>query len=73
MKVLKFKALTLLALFIGTTSVIAQKAETPNQNYDLGSSINEMSLTVGGVLVVATNEGLVGIRPTESQPVFKLV
>ncbi|WP_417370782.1 PQQ-binding-like beta-propeller repeat protein [Gelidibacter japonicus] len=71
MKVLKFKALTLLALFIGTTSVIAQKAETPNQNYDLGSSINEMSLTVGGVLVVATNEGLVGIRPTESQPVFK--
>lgn len=71
MKVLKFKALTLLALFIGTTSVIAQKAETPNQNYDLGSSINEMSLTVGGVLVVATNGGLVGIRPTESQPVFK--
>ncbi|MCK0114504.1 PQQ-binding-like beta-propeller repeat protein [Gelidibacter sp. F63206] len=67
----QFKQMVVIVLFVGTTSVNAQKAETPNQNYDLGSSINEMSLTVGGVLVVATNEGLVGIRPTESQPVFR--
>ncbi|MBO3097501.1 outer membrane protein assembly factor BamB family protein [Gelidibacter pelagius] len=71
MKAFQLQILALLALFIGTISVNAQKAEAPNQNYDLGSSINEMTLTVGGVLVVATNDGLVGIRPTESQPVFK--
>lgn len=68
---LQFKLMVMLVLFVGTTSARAQKAEAPNQNYDLGSSINEMTLTVGGVLVVATNDGLVGIRPTESQPVFK--
>ncbi|MBA6153975.1 outer membrane protein assembly factor BamB family protein [Gelidibacter maritimus] len=68
---LQFKLMMMIALFFGTTSANAQKAETPNQSYDLGSSINEMTLTVGGVLVVATNDGLVGIRPTESQPVFR--
>lgn len=68
---LQFKLMVMIALFFGTTSANAQKAESPNQNYDLGSNINEMTLTVGGVLVVATNDGLVGIRPTESQPVFR--
>ncbi|MEZ4795718.1 MAG: PQQ-binding-like beta-propeller repeat protein [Flavobacteriaceae bacterium] len=58
------------AFLISTNLLNAQKAETPNQNYDLGSKINEMTLTVGGILVVATNDGLVGIKPTESQPVF---
>ncbi|AXP81317.1 Outer membrane protein assembly factor BamB [Mariniflexile rhizosphaerae] len=48
----------------------AQKAETPEQTYDLGSSINEMTLTVGGILVAATNEGLVGIDPKQNTPVF---
>lgn len=57
-------------LLLSTALVFAQKAETPDQNYNLGSKINEMTLTVGGVLVVATNDGLVGIKPMESQPVF---
>lgn len=60
----------MVAFFVSATSLNAQKAETPDQNYDLGSKINEMTLTVGGILVVATNDGLVGIKPTESQPVF---
>ena len=70
-RLIKFKLMVMIAFFVGATSTNAQKAEAPSQNYDLGSSINEMTLTVGGVLVVATNDGLVGIRPTESQPVFK--
>ncbi|WP_339917360.1 PQQ-binding-like beta-propeller repeat protein [Yeosuana marina] len=50
--------------------VNAQKAETPNQTYNLGTKINEMTLTVGGILVAATNDGLVGIDPKQSAPVF---
>lgn len=60
----------LVFLLVSTLVVNAQKAETPNQDYNLGTKINEMTLTIGGVLVVATNDGLAGIKPTESQPVF---
>ena len=49
---------------------MAQKAETPNNTYDLGANINEMTLTVGGVLIAATNEGLVGIDAKKSTPIF---
>ncbi|MCB0462513.1 MAG: PQQ-binding-like beta-propeller repeat protein [Flavobacteriaceae bacterium] len=66
----KLTHIVLVAFIINATLLNAQKAETPAQNYDLGSKINEMTLTVGGILVVATNDGLVGIKPTESQPVF---
>ena len=48
----------------------AQKAETPQQTYDLGAKINEMTLTVGGILIAATNDGLVGIDPKQSTPIF---
>ncbi|MFD0761835.1 PQQ-binding-like beta-propeller repeat protein [Lutibacter aestuarii] len=57
-------------LFSVTSIVTAQKLENPNTIYDLGANINEMTLTIGGVLVVATNEGLVGIKPTQKEPVF---
>lgn len=58
------------ALLFSVYSILAQKSETPHTTYDLNSKINEMTLTVGGVLVVATNDGLVGIRPTQKEPVF---
>ncbi len=48
----------------------AQKAETPQYTYDLDANINEMTLTVGGVLIAATNDGLVGIEPKQSVPTF---
>ncbi|MCF7560599.1 PQQ-like beta-propeller repeat protein [Sabulilitoribacter multivorans] len=48
----------------------AQKAQTPENTYELGAKINEMTLTVGGILVAATNEGLVGIDPKNSAPIF---
>src|SRR5690606_2550638 len=38
--------------------------------YDTGAKINEMSLTQGGTMVVATNDGLVGIKPGSNQLLF---
>ena len=69
---LNLKNLVLLAAFLvgGLTIGTAQKAESPDNTYDLGATINEMTLTIGGVLVVATNDGLVGIKPSESKPIF---
>lgn len=64
------KHILMLALLWSATSVIAQKAETPNGTYDLGASINEMTLTQGGILVVATNDGLAGIDPKKNTLVF---
>ncbi len=64
------KSLWILALLLSAVPMRAQKAEQPNQKYDLGANINEMTLTVGGVLVVATNDGLAGIKPDQSEPIF---
>ena len=50
--------------------MLAQKAEAPEHTYDLGANINEMTLTVGGILIAATNDGLVGIDPKQSAPIF---
>ncbi|SFS64720.1 outer membrane protein assembly factor BamB family protein [Lutibacter maritimus] len=60
----------IIALLFSAVSILAQKSETPDAVYDLGAKINEMTLTIGGVLVVATNDGLTGIRPTQKEPVF---
>jgi hypothetical protein len=60
----------IIALLFSAASIVAQKSETPNTVYDLGAKINEMTLTIGGILVVATDDGLTGIKPTQSEPVF---
>tara|TARA_R110002049_G_scaffold71370_2_gene183914 strand:- start:2717 stop:4624 length:1908 start_codon:yes stop_codon:yes gene_type:complete len=60
----------LLVVILAVNVTNAQKAEAPDTTYDLGSNINEMTLTVGGILVAATNDGLVGIDPKQSTPVF---
>tara|TARA_Y100000815_G_scaffold84412_1_gene73139 strand:+ start:820 stop:2727 length:1908 start_codon:yes stop_codon:yes gene_type:complete len=67
---IQINKIMMLVLLMGTTLLYGQKAESPDQSYDLGAKINEMALTVGGVLVVATNDGLAGIKPDQSQPVF---
>ena len=67
---IQLRDLMMVAFVLSATSLNAQRAETPDHNYDLGAKINEMTLTVGGILIVATNDGLVGINPGESQPVF---
>lgn len=50
--------------------VFAQSAEQPDFRYDTGAKINEMNLTQGGTMVVATNDGLVGIKPGSNQLLF---
>lgn len=48
----------------------AQKAEAPDYKYELGANINETTITQGGTVVVATNDGLVGIKPGETNLLF---
>ena len=48
----------------------AQKAETPDAIYDIGAKINEMMLTEVGTLVVASNDGLIGIKPESKEVLF---
>ncbi len=52
------------------TTLISQSAETPDYRYDVGAKINDMTLTQGGTLVVATNDGLVGIKPGSKDLLF---
>lgn len=69
MKTSTLLKLTAFIVIFGTTA-IAQKAETPDYRYDVGSSINDMTLTQGGTMVVATNDGLVGIKPGSNDLLF---
>lgn len=62
------KVMMILAMSI--SSLFAQKAEAPDYNYDLGAKINEMTITQGGTMVVATNDGLVGIKPGSNDLLF---
>jgi len=56
--------------FCFATIAMAQKAETPDYRYDVGAKINEMTITQGGTMVVATNDGLVGIKPGSNDLLF---
>lgn len=67
---IQIKKMLMLTLLLGVSIAFAQKAEQPDNNYDLGAKINEISLTQGGTLVVATNDGLVGIKPGTNELLF---
>jgi hypothetical protein len=56
--------------FFTDNAMLAQRAEAPDFRYDTGAKINEMQLTQGGTMVVATNDGLVGIKPGSNQLLF---
>jgi hypothetical protein len=60
----------LMLILLGATEITAQRAEQPDFRYDVGAKINEMTLTQGGTLVVATNDGLVGIKPGSNDLLF---
>ncbi|ARV12499.1 PQQ-binding-like beta-propeller repeat protein [Gilvibacter sp. SZ-19] len=63
--------LTAILFFLcAVTTGWAQKAETPDWQYDTGAKINEMTITQGGTVVVATNDGLVGIKPGSNDLLF---
>jgi hypothetical protein len=63
------KTLAVLMFFMSSLAM-AQRAETPDFRYDVGGKINEMNLTQGGTMVVATNDGLVGIKPGQNELLF---
>lgn len=60
----------LLGIWLVPFLSIAQKAETPDAVYDIGAKINDMILTEVGTLVVASNDGLIGIKPESKEVVF---
>ncbi|GGD86586.1 outer membrane protein assembly factor BamB family protein [Planktosalinus lacus] len=60
----------LLSIILNVAQLTAQKAEQPDFTYDLGGKINETTLTQGGTLVIATNDGLAGIKPGVTNPIF---
>ena len=64
------KKIAMLTFLLSVTSLFAQKAETPDHNYALGAKINDMTITEGGTVVVATNDGLGGIKPGKDDLLF---
>ena len=62
--------MALFLLLIISSGVWAQKAEQPDYRYDVGGKINDMTLTEGGTMVIATNDGLVGIKPGSDELLF---
>ena len=70
MKTSTLKQAIMCFVVLAASTLIAQKAETPDYRYDVGAKINEMTLTQGGTMVVATNDGLVGIKPGTNDLLF---
>ena len=64
------RMIMMMLLVLSTSSLFSQKAETPDHSYDLGAKINDMTITQGGTVVVATNDGLVGIKPGQDGLLF---
>ncbi|MAM19318.1 MAG: hypothetical protein CME35_10135 [Gramella sp.] len=60
----------LLLSFLAFGSLSAFSQSQPDNTYELGAKINEMTLTNAGTLIAATNDGLVGISAANSQPLF---
>ena len=67
---IQIKSLVIVVLMLSATTLLAQKAEAPDNSYDLGAKINDMTITEGGTVVVATNDGLVGIKPGQDGLLF---
>ncbi|WP_422107583.1 PQQ-binding-like beta-propeller repeat protein [Winogradskyella sp.] len=67
---IQIRALVIVAFFLNVTTLNAQKAEAPDQSYQMGAKINDMTITQGGTMVVATNDGLVGIKPGKADVLF---
>ena len=65
---IQIKEILMFALIMSATSMFAQ--DTPDHSYDLGAKINDMTITQGGTVVVATNDGLVGIKPGKEGTLF---
>ncbi|WP_339610242.1 PQQ-binding-like beta-propeller repeat protein [uncultured Planktosalinus sp.] len=67
----KIAYLSVLFIFILNLHHVSSQKSAVDYTYDLGGKINEMSLTQAGILVVATNDGLAGIKPKGTALHFK--
>ncbi|NRA93325.1 MAG: PQQ-binding-like beta-propeller repeat protein, partial [Psychroserpens sp.] len=67
---IQLQSSVMVAFVMSATSLLAQSAAAPEHSYDLGAKINEMTITEGGTVVVATNDGLVGIKPGVNELLF---
>ncbi len=54
---------------LSSVIAFAQKAQTPDFKYNLGS-IKWMKMTDAGTFLVSTSNGIYGIKPNEAQPAF---
>lgn len=68
--VIKMQKLLSVVFVLSITFTTAQKAETPDYQYELGGKIDYMTLTEAGVLLVAHGNGLAGIKPGKEGLVF---
>ena len=68
-KILQLKNTWTIAFILMAISVNAQKSD-PNFVYDLGGSIEKMTVTDSGVLLITHGKGLAGIKPGEKELVF---
>lgn len=64
------RSFSIALILLSAIGLQAQKAETPDHSYNLGAKINEMTITEGGTVVAATNDGLVGIKPGQDGLLF---
>ncbi len=58
-------------LFLISITISAQKAETPDYQYNFDGNVKWMMLTESGVMVASTGEALVGIKPNQQDLHFK--
>lgn len=63
------KGTAMLMLFISISMVYAQE---PENQYTFDGNVKWMMLSETGVLIASTGEALVGIKPNQSEPHFKL-
>lgn len=65
--ILKISFYTL--LFLSANILFSQKAQSPDNKYDVGA-IKWMKMSDPGTLLVSTSKGVYGIQPDASEPVF---
>ena len=66
---MKLKATILLLSLFSVSILFSQKAENPDNKYELGS-IKWIKMSDPGTLIVSTSKGIYGIKPNESKPSF---
>jgi PQQ-like domain len=59
-------------LIVGVLLVTSVQAQSPDNQYNFEGQVKWMMLTESGVLVASTGEALVGIKPNETTPFFKI-